>query len=324
MPSGLSAILAMLAALLCLAGPGAAGAAGPAAMGRAGGGATVVMYAGRALPIQVFPPDNPWNRDISALPAHPRSRAYIAAIGADRGLHPDFSAGWGRGEPYGLPYNVVRAGQKLVPLRVRYAAESDPGPYPVPPGALVEKGGDAHLLVLDYDRRMLYEFYGASRGPSGWRAGSAAVFDLLSNRLRPPYWTSADAAGLPVFPGLARHEELAVLGEIPHALRFTAMHTQRAFIPPATHFASASRERSLPPMGLRVRLRAGYDISGFPPQARTILACLKKYGMLLADNGGDWYLTGAPSAGWDDRDIESLKRVKGRDLEAVYTGEPLR
>ncbi len=299
-------------------------AVAPAASGGSGGGATVVMYRGRPLPIQVFPRDNPWNRDISALPVHPRSAAYIASIGLNRRLHPDFSAGWGKGEPYGIPYNVVGRGQKPVPVGLRNAAESDPGPYPVPPDAAVEKGGDAHLLVLDYDRRRLYEFYGAARGPAGWRAGSAAVFDLLSNRLRPAYWTSADAAGLPVFAGLARHEELAALGEIPHALRFTAMHTQRAFIPPATHFASASRSPDLPPMGLRVRLRGDFNTAGFPPQARVILNCLKKYGMLLADNGGDWYLTGAPSAGWDDKDINTLKRVKGRDFEAVYTGEALR
>ncbi len=178
--------------------------------------------------------------------------------------------------------------------------------------------------MLDYDGKKLYELYGAARAAVGWQASAGAIFDLTSNALRPLGHTSADAAGLPILAGLVRHEELATLGEIPHALRFTARRTRKAYLPPATHQAGQGSDPSLPPMGLRVRLKAGFDLAGFPPQARIIAECLKKYGMLLADNGGEWFLTGAPSAQWDDSQLVFLKKIKGRDLEAVFTGEALR
>lgn len=299
---------------------------------RGDGGRTVVEYQGKLLPIQVFPPDNPWNQDVSQLPRHPKSDQYIANIGRFTSLHADFGSGHGwkvmgmalkQGEAYGIPYNVVRAGHPKVPVRFKYASQSDPGPYPIPENPRQEKGGDRHIIILDYDARKLYELFLARRTASGWEAGSGAIFDLTSNLLRPLGWTSADAAGLPIFPGLARYEEVKHLGRIPHALRFTVRKTTKAYILPATHWASGVRSDLRPPMGLRVRLKAGFDTSGFPPQARIILECLKKYGMILADNGANWFISGAPHSGWDDDQLLTLRRVKGKDLEVVYTGEPL-
>lgn len=296
------------------------GDAKPAPQGKAGGGATVVSYKGELLPIQVFPPDNPWNQDISELPIHPHSRAYVVSIGKNQGLHPDFSAGWGVQEPHGLAFEVVRAGQKKVPVKLSFPAESDLGPFPIPDDFPVAKKGDRQILLVDYDAKKLYELYGCHRTAYGWEAMSAAVFDLTSNKYRPLYWTSADAAGLPIFAGLVRQEEVTGPKDIPHALRFTARRTQKAFVLPATHYASNRTDPNLPPLGMRFRLKADFDISGFGPQAQVILRCLKKYGMFLSDNGGNWYLTGAPSPGWDDDDIGALKKVKGYNFEAVYTG----
>ena len=297
---------------------------------RGDGGRTVVEYQGKLLPLQVFPPDNPWNQDVSQLPRHPKSDQYIANIGRFTSLHADFGSGQGwkvmgvalkRGEAYGIPYNVVRAGHPRVPVRFKYASQSDPGPYPIPENPKQEKGGDRHIIVLDYDAKKLYELFLARRTGSGWEAGSGAIFDLTSNLLRPLGWTSADAAGLPIFPGLVRYEEVKHLGRIPHALRFTVRKTTKAYILPATHWASDVRSELRPPMGLRVRLKADFDTGTFPPQARIILECLKKYGMILADNGANWFISGAPNPGWDDDQLLTLRRVKGKDLEVVYTGE---
>jgi len=272
--------------------------------------------------LQVLPADNPWNTDVSAYPVHPDSAAFIASMGADRTLHADFGTAW-RGSPIGIPYVLVGAAQAPVPVSFRYADESDPGPYPIPPAAPVEGGplarGDRHVLVVDVDCLLLYEIFNARRDGPGWAAGSGAVFDLTSNALRPAGWTSADAAGLPILPGLVRREEVAA-GEIRHALRFTASRTQRGYIAPATHFASSSTDPALPPMGLRVRLRADFDTSGFPPAVRTILRALQTYGMLVADNGSDWFLSGAPSEDWDDDELRLLGAVRGADFEAVETG----
>jgi len=231
------------------------------------------------------------------------------------------------GAPNGVPYVIVPPDQPKVPVQFEYDDESDPGPYPIPPGVPIEGGPDApydsdrHVILIDPQNRMLYELFQAIPDPIfGWRAGSGAIFDLSSDSLRPDGWTSADAAGLPVFPGLVRYEEVAA-GEIRHALRFTVERTQRAYIHPARHFASRDSDPTLPPMGLRVRLRADYDISGFPRSAQVILRALKKYGMFLADNGSDWFITGAPDPRWNDDDLATLKRVKGADFECVDTGQ---
>lgn len=272
-----------------------------------------------------FPDDNPWNRDISREPVDPNSAALIAGIGADRGLHPDFGTVW-QGAPAGIPYVVVDGRQPRVPVRFEYANESDPGPYPIPPDAPIEGGpqgkGDRHVLVIDRDNWRLYELFSAhpENGGKSWRAGSGAIFDLNSNRSRPAGWTSADAAGLPVFPGLVRYDEVMEQQAIRHALRFTVQRTRRAYVAPATHFASRLTEANLPPMGMRVRLRAGFDVSRFPPAAQVILTALKRYGMLLADNGSNWFISGAPDPRWDTEALATLKRVKGRDLEVVRMG----
>lgn len=274
--------------------------------------------------LEIFPPDNPWNQDVSQLPIHPLSREYLTSVGMDKNLHPDFGTVWD-GNPNGIPFVVVARDQRKVPVEFEYTDESDPGPYPIPPDAPIEGGpksqGDRHILVIDAQNKKLYELFSAYPKGAGWRAGSGAIFDLGSNKLRPAGWTSADAAGLPVFAGLARYDEVVEQGEIRHALRFTVKKTQRGYVPPATHFASRSNDRNLPPMGLRVRLRADYDITPFPKSAQVILKALKKYGMLLADNGGDWFISGSPNPKWNDDELRTLKKVKGRDLEAVSTGE---
>jgi len=274
---------------------------------------------------RIFPDDNPWNRDISAEPVDPDSPVLLASIGIEKSLHPDFGTTW-RGVPNGIPYIVVAGTQPKAPVTFRYAGESDPGPYPLPADAPVEGGpdskGDRHVLVLDRDNWKLYELYAAypPRGGEGWTAGSGAIFDLHSNKPRPAGWTSADAAGLSILPGLVRYDEVVEQKFIAHALRFTCRRTRRAYVAPATHFASRLTDPALPPMGMRVRLKADYDISGFSPAAQVILRSLKKYGMFLADNGGDWYLSGAPDPRWNDEELGALKRVKGRDFEVVRMG----
>ncbi|MBP1773453.1 MAG: hypothetical protein H6P99_2616 [Holophagaceae bacterium] len=273
-----------------------------------------------------FPADNPWNRDISGDPVDPNSGAIIAFIGGGTGLHPDFGAGLYGGGPIGIPYTVVSsAAQAKVPVTfTMYGSESDPGPMPIPATAPVEGGsgsnGDRHVLVLDRDTCLLYELYRAfPQGNGSWNAEGASVWDLKSNTLRPYGWTSADAAGLPIFPGLARYDEVAA-GAITHALRFTVPTTRRAYVLPATHWASSNTSASAPPMGLRVRLKAGVDISSYPAQARVVLAALKRYGMILADNGSPWYISGAPDDRWDNDQLATLSRIKGTDLEVVQMG----
>ncbi len=268
----------------------------------------------------IFPADNSWNTDISNYPVHSNSSAYISSIGSSGHLHPDFG---GNGE-YGIPYITVSSTtQSSVPVSFEYDDESDAGPYPVPTTAPIEGGasssGDRHVIAVDTATCTLYELYGAYPSASGWQAGSGAKFNLRSNSLRPDYWTSADAAGLPILPGLVRYNEVAA-GVINHALRFTVSNTQRGFIHPATHFASSSTLASRPPMGLRLRLKAGYDVSGFTGQSRVILEALKKYGMIVADNGSNWFITGASDTRWNDDDLNQLKSVPGSAFEAVETG----
>lgn len=271
---------------------------------------------------QLFPADNPWNSPIDHLPVDERSADYISSIGRDAHLHPDFGKSKDGVSP-GIPYVVVSGDEPRRPVRFRWAGESDPVLYPIPSNAPIEggpnSGGDRHLLILDRTNSKLYELYGARKAEDVWEAGSGAVFDLLSNNLRPAGWTSADAAGLPILPGLVRYDEVVEQREIRHALRFTAKTTRRAYVYPARHWASAHTDAKLPPMGLRVRLKAAYDISDFPPVAQVILKALKKYGMLLADNGGSLFITGAPDSRWDNNDLAALKRVKGDDFEVVQT-----
>lgn len=268
-----------------------------------------------------FPPDNPWNRPIDREPVDPNSDALIRSVGADRPLHPDFGSFW-EGKPLGIPYVVVDAKTARVPVTFEYSEESDPGPYPVPPNPPIEGGpegdGDRHVLMVDRDHWKLYELFEVfPNGKGGYRAGSGAIFDLNSNRLRPLGWTSADAAGLPIFPGLVRYDEVMEQKAIRHALRFTVSRTRRAFIPPARHFASSDDNPNLPPMGMRVRLKASYDISGFPKNVQVILQALKTYGMICADNGSDWFISGTHDERWKDDELAAIKRVRGKDLEVV-------
>ena len=235
-------------------------------------------------------------------------------------MHPDFGADY-QGVPSGIPYVVVPGDQPKKTVTFRFGDESDPGDYPIPDDAPIEgeekAKGDRHVLVIDRDHWKLYELFHAFKTAQGWRANTGAIFDLSSNRLRPADWTSADAAGLPIFPGLVRYDEVIEQRVIPHALRFTVRRTRRAYLPPARHFASRSKDANLPPMGMRVRLKADYDISKFPTCARVILTTLKKYGMMVADNGGDWYVSGAPHPHWNDEELHSLKKVHGKNFEVV-------
>jgi len=267
-----------------------------------------------------LPADSIWNARVDILPVDPASAAYIATIGAETGLHPDFGSGTWEGGPIGIPFVVVPGSQPPVPISFEYADESDPGPYPIPGDAPIEGGpesaGDRHVVVLDRDRCLLYETWSTYPADGGWAAGSGAVFDLASNALRPAGWTSADAAGLPILPGLVRYDEVAA-GAIRHALRFTAARTRRAYVWPARHFASSSNDPERPPMGQRFRLRASFDLSPFPPHVRVILLAMKVYGLVLADNGSNWYVSGVPDERWDNDLLRTLKRVKGRDFEAV-------
>ena len=273
--------------------------------------------------LAIFPADNPWNRTVTDYKRHPNSDAFVNSIGVDKPLHPDFGTYW-RGKPIGIPYVLVGPKQKKLPITFRYAGESDPGPYPIPLDAPIEGGvnskGDRHIIVVDYVNQRLYEVFHAFRYGDGWKAGSGAVFDLNSNALRPSGWTSADAAGLPIFPGLIKYDEVIKEKEIRHALRFTVSRSQRGYIYPARHFASPHTSPELPPMGLRMRLKQDVDISGFPAEAQVILVALKKYGMILADNGSDWFISGQPHPKWNMRALASLKKIKGRDFEAIYTG----
>jgi hypothetical protein len=269
---------------------------------------------------RVFPADNPWNRDISTLPVDTNSANYLAAIaglGGNQKLHADF----GGGGAYGIPYVTVPGTQPLVRVDFGlYGDESDPGPYPIPLAAPVEGGSDRHVLAVDRDHCKLYEMFTATAATDRWRADSGAVFDLTSNTLRPETWTSADAAGLPIFAGLVRYDEVAA-GHIDHALRFTVSRSQRAYLHPATHYASSSTDPNLAPMGLRLRLKASFDVTAYRGQARVVLDALKKYGMIVADNGSNWFISGASDTRWIDTDLDQLKTVPGSAFEVVNTGE---
>lgn len=276
-------------------------------------------------PCPTFPADNPWNADVSAYPLHARSAAWVASIGSTIKLHPDFGTFW-EGAPIGIPFVHVGAGQAKVPVSFEYASQSDPGPYPIPPNAPIEggaaSGGDRHVLVIDDAACKLYELYAAypQGGGTSWQAGSGAVFDLRSNALRPDYWTSADAAGLPIYAGLVRYDEVVGEGVIDHALRFTISRTQRGFIHPATHFASSITDANLPPMGARFRMKQSYSCAAYSTEVKVICAAMKRYGMIVADNGSNWYVSGQHDPRWDDDALGDLKQIPGSAFEAVETG----
>jgi hypothetical protein len=269
-----------------------------------------------------FPADNLWNQNIAGAPVDPNSEAIINFIGTTTPLHPDFGSGLYGGQSIGIPFVVV-SGSPLVRIDfTAYGDESDPGPMPVPANAPIEGypkpgDGDRHVLVLDRDNCWLYELYNSHLIKNGnWSAGSAAVWDLLNDEQRPYTWTSADAAGLPIFPGLARYDEFAE-GAIRHALRFTLKNSQAAFTPPASHWAANSTNPLAAPMGMRLRLKASYDITGFPAQAKVILTALQQYGMIMADNGSSMFISGAPDNRWDNDDLGALKTVPASAFEVV-------
>ena len=273
----------------------------------------------------ILPAEDPLNQEIADAPVNPRSASYVASIGLSAHLHPDF----GTNRSYGIPYTVVGPKQRKVPVKfTEYPSESNPGPYPVPASAPVEGGGasgqgDKHVLVVQEGSCKLYEMYDAHRQGKGWSASNGAVFNLRSDALRPEGWTSADAAGLPIFPLLVRYPEVAA-GRIDHALRVTVPETQDGYIHPATHFASSSSDPNLPPMGLRLRLEADYSLARFHGESLIVLEALKRYGLIVADNGSPWYITGAPNSHWNDEDLEQIKQVPGSAFEAVDSGPILR
>jgi hypothetical protein len=264
----------------------------------------------------VLPARHPFNRDISKAPVDPRSDAYVRSIGLDGRLHPDFAS-----KAYGIPFRTVPRTQKRVPIHFTdYGSESDRGPYPIPPDARVEGGSDRHVIVLQRGTCKAYELFGAQRGAGGWSAASGARFDLRTGAPRPEGWTSADAAGLPILPGLARAGEVVAAQRITHALRMTVRRTQKAYVSPARHFASSDPNPDLPPMGLRLRLKASFDLEPFHGQALVILRALKRYGVMVADNGSDWFITGAPDPRWNDDNLHTLGQVTGRAFEVVQSG----
>ncbi len=269
----------------------------------------------------IFPASSVWNKPVGSLPKHKRSAKIVKAIGADRYVHADFGSGLWNGGPIGIPVTVVDSSQPSFAVNFHYDEESDPGPYPIPPDVAIEGGpsadGDRHAIIVDKDSCTLYELF--DLWPE-WDAGSGAIWDLRSNALRPRGWTSADAAGLPILPGLARHDEVAS-GVIDHALRFTVQRSRRAYVYPARHFASSYTSRSLPPMGLRLRLRSDFKVRSFPYQARVVLRALKRYGMIVADNGSSWYISGVPDPRWSNDQLHSLHRVKGSDFRVVDTSK---
>jgi len=272
-----------------------------------------------ALP-RLFPATNPWNQPVDTAQVDPNSAAIISLIGPTKSFHPDFGANW-NGGPFGIPYVVVSGTQAKVPVSFDYWDESDAGPYPIPSDAPIEGGaastGDRHVLVVDRDAWKLYELFAAYPQANGsWHAGSGAIFDLSTNALRPAGWTSADAAGLPILAGLVRYDEVEA-GLIAHALRFTVSHTRRAYLYPARHWASSDTDPLRPPMGMRVRLKASFNVAAYPARVQVILRALQKYGMMVADNGSDWYLSGVADARWNDSEINLLKQLHGSDFEVV-------
>jgi hypothetical protein len=287
------------------------------------GGSAQALRMPSAPRCPVFPASNPWNQRVDRLPVAADSDTIIASIGIDDHLHADFGSGFWNGGPIGIPITVVRGTQRKVRVTFDYADESDRSPYPIPRNVRIEGGrasdGDRHAIIVDHERCRLYELFALYPTRGGrWRAGSGAIWNLRSNRLRPAGWTSADAAGLPILPGLARYDEVA-RGRIDHALRFTVRRTRRAYVHPARHFASDLTDPALPPMGLRVRLKASFDTRSFPRQARIVLEALKRYGMLVSDNGSDWFITGAPDPRWSNEQLHTLHRVPGSAFEVVDT-----
>jgi hypothetical protein len=284
------------------------------------GGSAQALRLPSAPRCPIFPKTNVWNRRVDKLPVAANSAAVIASIGLDTGLHADFGSGLWQGSPIGIPFDVVSSKTLRSRVSFDYSDESDHVGYPIPKHVHIEGGSDHHALLVDRSSCRLYELYDLQRSGGRWHAGSGATWSLRSNRLRPAGWTSADAAGLPIFPGLARYDEVR-RGAIDHALRFTVEQTRRAFIYPARHYASNLTDPNLPPMGLRVRLKASFDVSRFPRQARIVLIALKRYGMIVADNGSNWYISGAPNPGWSNDQLHTLGRVTGSDFEVVDTSK---
>jgi hypothetical protein len=280
------------------------------------GGSAEALRLPSAKGCPVFPRTSPWNRRVDRLPIAANSAAVIASIGLDTGLHADFGSGLWEGSPIGIPFDVVTRKTARSRVTFEYSDESDHVGYPIPKRVHIEGGSDHHALLLDKSACRIYELGGLEKQSGRWHAWAGATWSLRSNRVRPAGWTSADAAGLPIFPGLARYDEVR-RGVIDHALRFTVQRTRRAYIYPARHFASSLTDPNLPPMGLRVRLKASFDIRPFPRQARIVLLALKRYGMIVADNGSNWYISGAPNKGWSNDQLHTLGRVKGSNFEVV-------
>jgi hypothetical protein len=270
----------------------------------------------------VFPADNIWNTRVDHLPVSPNTAAWVNTIGATTPTHPDFGAFY-NGAPNGIPYITVPGNQTKYPATFQYQSESDPGPYAIPLTAPIEGGpngdGDRHTLAVDTGHCILYELFSAypSTTPPSWSAGSGLIMSLTSDALRPAGWTSTDAAGLPIFPGLVRYDEVFQQGEIRHAIRFTVPQTQRAYVWPARHFASYLTSSEYPPMGARFRLTASFDISWYPPEVQIIMTAMKKYGIILADNGSPWFISGVPDDRWNDSSLHWLTTIKGAQWEAV-------
>jgi hypothetical protein len=272
---------------------------------------------------QVFPSTNAWNKPITNSAVLGNSTAIVSKISSTGGrsfLHADF----GGGGAYGIPFKLVTSEQPKVPIvYTAYGDESDKGPFPIPSNAPIEGGpsstGDRHVIVVQEGYCHLYELYDAYWKTNHWEAASGATWNLASNALRPAGWTSADAAGLPILPGLVRYDEVAA-GHINHALRFTVAKTQKGYISPARHYASSSTDPTLPPMGMRFRLKASFNLAPYHGEALVILKALRTYGMIVADNGSSWFITGASDKRWNDTDLDQLKKVPGSAFEAVYTG----
>lgn len=268
----------------------------------------------------VFPANNAWNMPVDQLPVASNSSTLVNTIGSSVSLHADFGSGLYDGAPIGIPFITVPGYETKYPVTFQYADESDPGPYAIPLNAPIEGGssstGDRHTIAIDTDNCILYELYAAYPQTASWQAGSGVIFNLNSNALRPAGWTSADAAGLPIFPGLVRYDEVAA-GEIQHAIRLTVPQTQSVYVWPARHYASSLTGSQYPPMGQRFRLRANFDMSSYPADVQVILRALQKYGMFVADNGSAWYISGAPDSRWNNDDLATLRNVQGSDFEAV-------
>jgi hypothetical protein len=268
---------------------------------------------------QIFPRSFSTNQRVDKLPVAASSDAIVRSIGLDDAMHADFGSGRYEGRRIGIPFDVVSRRTKRSRVRFDYADESDRVRYPIPRGVHIEGGSDRHALLVDRSACRLYELFALARSGGRWTAGSGATWNLRSTHLRPRGWTSADAAGLPILPLLARYDEVR-RGRIDHALRVTVQRTRSAYVYPARHFASSDDDPALPRMGERLRLKAGVDISGFPRQARIVLRAMQRYGLIVADNGSDWFVSGAPAAGWDNDQLHTLGRITGRDFEVVDAG----